>query len=139
VKIVLFTVEEANQQIVELRPRIERLIEAKQEFDKLQREIDVLTLAAAGASRANPDVQDLRRLQERRRTIAEQLSQGVAAAHRRGCLIKDLDRGLVDFYALAGDRLIFLCWQVGEAEVGHWHSLQGGFAGRQPLNKSELE
>jgi hypothetical protein len=139
VKIVLFTVEEANQLIAELKPRIERLIESKQEFDKLQREIDVLTLAAAGASRANPDVQDLRRLQERRKIVAEQLSQGVASAHRRGCLIKDLDRGLVDFYALAGDRLIFLCWQVGEPEIGHWHTLQAGFTGRQPLNRSELE
>ena len=138
-KIVLFTVEEANQLIAELKPRIERLIESKQEFDKLQREIDVLTLAAAGASRANPDVQDLRRLQERRKIVAEQLSQGVASAHRRGCLIKDLDRGLVDFYALAGDRLIFLCWQVGEPEIGHWHTLQAGFTGRQPLNRSELE
>jgi hypothetical protein len=45
----------------------------------------------------------------------------------------------MDFYAIAGDRLIFLCWQLGEAEVAHWHPLQGGFASRQPLNRLEQE
>ena len=58
---------------------------------------------------------------------------------RRGCVLKDLDRGLLDFYALSGDRLIFLCWQLGESEIAHWHTLEGGFAGRQPLDRSELE
>jgi len=58
---------------------------------------------------------------------------------QREIQVKDLDRGLIDFYTLAGDRLIFLCWQLGESEVAHWHPLEGGFAGRQPLDKSELE
>jgi len=59
--------------------------------------------------------------------------------HRRGVLVKDLERGLVDFYALSGDRLIFLCWHLGEAEVSHWHTLEGGFSTRQPLNHTELD
>jgi hypothetical protein len=54
-------------------------------------------------------------------------------------MVKDIDRGLVDFYALSGDRLILLCWHLGEAEVSHWHSLEGGFASRQPLNHTELD
>jgi hypothetical protein len=76
---------------------------------------------------------------ERRNALAEQISHGVNAIQRRGALVKDLDRGLLDFYALMGDRLIFLCWQAGETEVKHWHSLEGGFSTRQPINHSELE
>ena len=71
--------------------------------------------------------------------LGDQIAQGITAIHRRGVVVKDLDRGLLDFYALAGDRLIFLCWQLGEAEVSHWHTLEGGFTGRQPIQRSELE
>lgn len=138
-KLVVFTIEEANALVIELRPRIERLIHTKREFDYLQQAIDVLELATAGTEPTNPDVQELAKLQERRRLVAQQITQGVTGMHRRGCLIKDLDRGLVDFYALAGDRLIFLCWQMGEPEIQHWHSLEGGFSGRQPLHRTELE
>ena len=63
----------------------------------------------------------------------------MAAIHRRGCLIKDLELGLVDFYALAGDRLVMLCWKIDEPEIQHWHTLDGGFAGRQPLKRAKLE
>ncbi|HYM80285.1 MAG TPA: DUF2203 domain-containing protein [Candidatus Limnocylindria bacterium] len=138
-KLVVFTIEEANGLVTELRPRIERLIHTKREFDHLQQAIDVLELATAGTAPTNPDVQELGRLQERRRLVAQRITQGVTAIHRRGCLIKDLDRGLVDFYTLAGDRLIFLCWQMGEPEIQHWHSLEAGFSGRQPLHRTELE
>ena len=62
---------------------------------------------------------------------------GIEGIQRRGCLVKDIARGLVDFYSLSGDRLIFLCWQLGERAVDHWHTLEGGFAGRQPLDSTE--
>jgi hypothetical protein len=138
-KLVLFTVEEANRCAVELRPVLERLMACKREFDQLQDRIAVESLVMAGATPDPVASGELHRLQARRTELAAQLSQGVQAVHRRGCLVKDLERGLVDFYALSGDRLIFLCWHLGEAEVSHWHPLEGGFASRQPLNHTELD
>ncbi len=138
-KLILFTVEEANRMIPEIRPRLERLVETKREYDRLQTRIEVLSLASAGASSENPDAQELKRLHEQRNQLADQISQGVSGIHRRGCLVKDLDRGLVDFYALSGDRLVYLCWQVGEADVSHWHPLDGGFQGRQRIHEAELD
>jgi hypothetical protein len=137
VKLTLFTVQEANRVVAEIKPLLERLIQTKRAFDHVQASVDVLTLAVAGASPVNPDVLRRRQLLERRQELAEQLKHGVAEIQGRGCLIKDLDRGLVDFYSVAGDRLIFLCWQLGEPEVGHWHPLEGGFAARQPLNPTQ--
>jgi hypothetical protein len=139
VKLVLFTVEEANRCAVELRPLLERLMAAKREFDRLQDRIAVESLVQSGATPDPIETTEMARLQARRTELAEQLSQGVQAVHRRGCLVKDIDRGLVDFYALSGDRLIFLCWHLGEAEVSHWHSLEGGYTSRQPLNHTELD
>jgi hypothetical protein len=139
VKLTVFTVEEANALLVELRPRFERLVAAKRELDRLQVQAGVLGVATAGASAENPDAIALRRIVERRAALAQQLSAGVNAIHRRGALVKDLDQGLLDFYAVSGDRLIFLCWRMGESEISHWHTLEGGFAQRQPIDHSGLE
>ncbi|HEY6865663.1 MAG TPA: DUF2203 domain-containing protein [Candidatus Eisenbacteria bacterium] len=139
IRITLFTVDEANQLLKWLRPTLERLVELKREFDRIQRQVDVLGLAASGASPRNPDALALAGLERRRLELGEELGRGVQAVHRRGVVLKDLDRGLVDFYTVSGDRLIFLCWQLSEPEVAHWHTLEGGFAGRLPLDRSELE
>jgi hypothetical protein len=48
-------------------------------------------------------------------------------------VLRDLDRGLVDFPALREGREIYLCWQEGEPEIGFWHEPEAGFAGRRPL------
>ena len=50
-----------------------------------------------------------------------------------GIEIKDLDMGLVDFYAWREGRVVYLCWRLGEPTVAWWHELDTGFAGRQPL------
>lgn len=50
-----------------------------------------------------------------------------------GIEMKDLSRGLVDFYSLMDGREVYLCWLLGEDEVAHWHELEAGFAGRQSL------
>ena len=56
----------------------------------------------------------------------------------KGCHIKDLDSGLVDFPTIWEGREVFLCWKLGEREVAFWHEVDTGFAGRQPL-KSDRE
>ena len=50
-----------------------------------------------------------------------------------GCYLKDLDSGLVDFPTLWEGREVYLCWKLGETEVGHWHEIEAGFRGRQPI------
>jgi hypothetical protein len=139
VRLTLFSVEEANRVVAEVGPAVQRLVQMKRELDRTQRRIDVLTVALSGAAPSNPDAIELQGLQERRSVIGNDITRGVRDVQRRGCLLKDLDRGLLDFYAISGDRLIFLCWQVGEGEIAHWHTLEGGFAARQPLSSSDLD
>jgi len=139
VRLTLFSVEEASRVANEIRPELMRLARVRRELVQLERRMDVLSLAVAGASPENPDVTDLERVVARRDQLGSELRLGIEAIHRRGCLLKDVEKGLVDFYALSGDRLIFLCWHIGETEVAHWHPLEGGFATRQPLKTSERE
>ena len=48
-------------------------------------------------------------------------------------VVRDLERGLVDFPALIDGREVYLCWLLDEPSVGHWHGVEAGFAGRRPL------
>jgi hypothetical protein len=138
-RIELFTVEEANKVAMEIRPRLERLVMRKREFDRLEQRMDILLVATSGAAPENPDTLELRSLEEKRRRLGESIGKGIQELTARGAMVKDLDRGLVDFYSLMGDRLVFLCWLVTESDVSHWHSLEEGFAGRQQIKEAGLE
>ena len=50
-----------------------------------------------------------------------------------GCILKDLEQGLVDFYCKFEGRDIFLCWKLGEDKIKAWHEVNAGFAGRQSI------
>ena len=52
---------------------------------------------------------------------------------RLDVVVRDADRGLVDFPALREGQEVYLCWLVGEPEVAHWHGLGAGFLGRRPV------
>lgn len=138
-KITLFTAERATKLAHELTPQLEAMIEARREMTRIESRLDVMALALAGASPDNPDAAEARDLAVRRTDLAARIRSGLEVIHDRGCIVKDLDAGLLDFYSLAGDRLVFLCWKLGEAEVAHWHPLEGGFASRRPLDHSPLE
>jgi hypothetical protein len=49
-------------------------------------------------------------------------------------LVRDVERGIVDFPTLMDGREVYLCWHVGEPEIAHWHEVESGFAGRRPLS-----
>jgi len=139
VRIELFTVEDANRVAAEIRPRLERLVMRKREFDALEKRMGILLVATSGAAPENPDTLELRSFEEKRRRLGESIGKGVQELHAKGVVVKDVDRGLVDFYSLMGDRLVFLCWQMSEPEVSHWHTLQDGYAGRQQIKEAGLE
>lgn len=137
VRITLFTVEEANQLLGEIRKPLERLCAMKREFDRLETRISVLLVATSGADAENPDSLELKALSRKRLRLGEMIGSGIMRLEEQGVVVKDLDKGLCDFYALNGERLIFLCWHLGEATVSHWHGLHDGFAGRQSIKNAE--
>jgi len=134
VSLTLFSPEEANNLLPFLESRMSHLAAKKREMDQVQGELEVIQLLlAAGASTGNPDVAARAHKERRSNELGEEITDAVAAIHAKGCVVKDLDQGLVDFYSLRGERVVFLCWQRGERRVSHWHSLQGGFATRRPI------
>jgi hypothetical protein len=62
-----------------------------------------------------------------------ELSRAVGELEAVDVVLRDVDRGLVDFPSLRDGEEVYLCWLVDEGEIGYWHVPEAGFAGRQPL------
>jgi len=65
--------------------------------------------------------------------VAADITGAVERVNALGCLVKDVEMGLVDFYATVDGEPAFLCWQFGERAISHWHGLEEGYAGRKPI------
>jgi hypothetical protein len=67
------------------------------------------------------------------RPVTTRMAEIASQIETLGCLLKDIDLGLVDFPSELGDEVVFLCWQFGEPRVTTWHRIDRGFGDRQPL------
>ena len=65
--------------------------------------------------------------------VAREINRFLEELEQVGCVFKGFEQGLVDFYGKLDGRDVFWCWKVGEEKIEHWHELDAGFAGRQPL------
>jgi hypothetical protein len=131
----IFSVEEANQLIPYLERSLAELASLGREITGFHREIEVLAaIESAGASAVNPDVRALRELEKAYALRLERFRGLLTEASQQGCIIRDLELGLVDFYTMARGKVVCLCWRRGEARIEHWHPLDEGFSGRRPLS-----
>jgi hypothetical protein len=70
--------------------------------------------------------------------LAQEIDGYIAELQELGVEFKGFDMGLVDFPGELGGRPVYLCWRLGEEAVEHWHEIDAGFAGRQPLSPSAV-
>lgn len=130
----LFTAAEANAALETIRPLAEELVRRTAELRRAAEERQELLAAAAGNG-GGTTVSRLGELVDAIQREQAALVRCVAEIESAGVQIKDVATGLLDFPAERDGEQILLCWRVGEPEVGWWHTLEGGFAGRQPLDR----
>jgi len=85
---------------------------------------------------ADPDVEGrekYRELLRERDDVQASLQEDIERIGALGVVLKDYMQGLVDFYGKLDGREIFWCWKQGEERIEHWHDLEAGYAGRQPV------
>jgi hypothetical protein len=131
-----FTPDEANEALVELRPLAEEMIERRRALVDAQTRRAELG-AQVGANGGDLTPSDFAEADVELERAASTLARCVEQIQAAGVLVKDLDRGLLDFPARRGGEDILLCWQVGEDEILYWHGLDEGFAGRKPIEDVE--
>ncbi len=77
-------------------------------------------------------------IKETREKSGARLGELLERLQDSGCLVKDLDAGLLDFPTLYQDREVYLCWRLGEHRIEFWHEVDEGFQGRHPIDDSFL-
>ena len=134
-----FTLEQAEKVLPNVDSAIRRVISLKAEYESLQSEWQSFSerLVTTGGMRV-----DRGRVMEQKNSREEAalaLKQAVDKVHEFGCLVKDLDIGLIDFPTLFQGEEVYLCWKLGEAGIRFWHGVDEGFRGRKPIDSGFLE
>jgi hypothetical protein len=125
-----YTRNEARALLPKIRKWLKRLVELRNEFEKLDSKLNEL-MAPGGLDVGGAVVNSwVKALAEIKTLLAE--------FQRREIQIKDLERGLIDFPAVIDNKEVFLCWEQGEDDIEFWHDLDAGYAGREPLSEDEL-
>lgn len=119
-----YTLEEARALLPQLRRRLKRMAQLRETHDTQEVQLAELMQPGCdvGGSLVNRWIE----------TLAE-IREILVEFHQREIQIKDLARGLVDFPSLREGKEVFLCWQMSEDDIGFWHELETGFAGRKPI------
>jgi hypothetical protein len=133
-----FTLAEARQYLPELDTAIRGGIEAKRNLEAADEDhrARLQRIMFAGGMVVNQEAASHTR--EKRETNAAKLKQMLESFQEIGCVVKDLDIGLIDFPALYRGKEVYLCWRLGEPDIGYWHPVDEGFAGRRPIDRDFL-
>jgi hypothetical protein len=128
-----FTLEEANQLLPWLREQLSLIAHSQERITELEQEMAHLSRRRQRNGSSNLGAV-MHEKQEEHRHLSGGLQAVVNTIERRGILVRDVARGLVDFPSRLGDgRVVHLCWTKDEETVRYWHPTDTGYAGRQPL------
>jgi len=123
----LFTVEEANSLLSDVRPIVHRIQRAHRQLSKFE---SAAKHAAEGAEFGGGGTAGGARYAQ----VLIELSAGAGELEELGIQLKDYGHGLIDFPSMRDGRVVLLCWKADEGNhIEWWHDVETGFAGRQPL------
>jgi hypothetical protein len=134
-KIKMLTVEEANALLSQVHLILRSLREVRGLVLRTQAQIEIEEMTGTDSSGqiTSAGQATITKLMETFHYQTRQFEEKLESLLQMGAHLKDLDLGVVDFYSRRGGEIVFLCWKEGEAEIRHWHTLQGNFKNRQSL------
>jgi hypothetical protein len=126
-----YRLDEANERLAELRPLLEKLRDDRNAVAELQLNIRDIRSNNGSADHAA----EIGRIEDEMRVIVGRMKDAVDLVDEWGVALRDIGTGLIDFPALANGRPIWLCWRLGEGDIGWWHEADQGFDTRQRLTE----
>ncbi len=132
----VFTAEEANRLLPRLTDLVMELQSRHRDILAKEVEIDTLELLYPSEEEGKPSPQMAREIENYNEWV-NLFYTLIDEVHEMGCFLKDIDAGLIDFYTLYQGRVVYLCWKLGEKEVGFWHEVGRGYSYRQPILRED--
>ena len=129
-----FTLDEAERLLPQIEGYLRMALETKPEFDAAEQAMRTITervMMMGGMILPREEVVGTRKSRDE---AAAKLRHAVNLIQETGCVVKDLDIGLIDFPSFYDGREVYLCWKLGESGIGFWHGVEEGFAGRKAVD-----
>jgi hypothetical protein len=129
-----FTLEEAQSLLPVLESLLKRAVESKKSAEEIEAGLSELARRIYVSGGMRVDVAHVAKLRAEMDTHLQRARESVAEIDSIGVQVKDLEAGLLDFPCRLDDQVVLLCWRMGETSIDHWHTVESGFQGRQPLD-----
>ena len=130
-----FTVDEAQSLLPVLESLLKRAIEGKQSAEEAESGLSELArrIYLSGGMKVDVGIAAKQRLEME--THLQRVRESIAEIDSIGVQVKDLEAGLLDFPCRLDDEVVLLCWRMGEPAIEHWHTVEAGLQGRQPVDE----
>jgi hypothetical protein len=130
----IFSLRDAERLRVEIEPILIDAIEARRKLNEIDEELGKLAERAqqSGGLLVAHEKAARQRLEHNR--LAGAIQSALEKIHATGCVVKDLEVGLLDFPARINGEAVYLCWRLGEDRIRFYHAQDEGFAGRKPID-----
>jgi len=125
-----FTLAEANRTLPLVKRIVSDIVALHPQWRDLVSKYELVAAQAKPEWGESPDQVGLR---TQINDVAREIDRYLAELEQIGCVFKGFEQGLIDFYGKLDGRDIFWCWKQGEDRIEHWHELDAGYAGRQPI------
>ena len=133
----VFSLEAVNALVPQLSQCVGRQLDRRATIEGLLERLREVAGVVPERIMIDPaDPTDLRELKQELVSHLEAYRDGWREIEGMGAVLKDPRQGLLDFYGEVDGKLVWLCWKYGEAECGHYHALEEGFASRRAINTS---
>ncbi len=132
-----FSVEEANRELPRIRKKFDKLFYLNNSVKDASKDIQELVNIWGEEIFETKNVDHRLYMEriEKRAKLIDDMQVCVEEVGSNGCIVKDVDIGLVDFFHKKGNEIVFLCWRYGEDRISHWHPANAGFANRRPIDE----
>jgi hypothetical protein len=131
-----FSRREAEELLPMIGGYLGEALERKKKIEVLDEELSRAAARIMALGGSIPPYEKLSATRSDREQSLSELQKALTQIQETGCLVKDLDTGLVDFPSLRDGQEVYLCWKMGEQRIGFYHGIDEGFAGRKPLDDS---
>ncbi len=130
-----FTIDEAQSLLPVLESLLKRAIEDRRSAQSVESDLTGLAqrIYLSGGMKVNSAAVARQRAEVEEHM--KQVRESIAEIDAIGVQVKDLDSGLLDFPCRVEDEVVLLCWRMGEPAIQHWHTVDAGFQGRQPVDE----
>lgn len=134
----LFTLTEAERARQELEPVLVEAMNARKKLAGLDQDLSAVSARIMMMGGVIVPYEKLAKVRLEHSQLASALKSALDRILETGCVIKDLEVGLLDFPSLIGNEPVYLCWKLGEDRIRFYHRQDEGFAGRKPLDPRDL-